>query len=579
MSKSQAPKNTHFWAKYRYYVLSFVLLLVTGPLLIKPDFSNINNIFNNGKTSSIEPNVDLCPKTNPISPKFNKSINYILNDPLYKNQSIERLSKAVQIPTEVQDVNPDPKVDPEFYSQFVEFHEFLDATFPLVKANLQRETVNEFGLLYTWKGTNETLKPILLMAHQDVVPANKNSVKQWTFPPYSGHYDPETDLLWGRGSIDCKNLLIGELEAIEKLLEDGFVPERTVLLSLGFDEESSGTWGASHLAPFIHERYGDDGILIIVDEGDGIIKMDENVYVASVINSEKGCVDVTIEVSGRGGHSSVPPAHTTIGVAADLITLIESSPFPFDLQLDNPVYGALTCRAEHSPSLPSDIRSIILNASLDDKHRAKLTEYISNDIMLRDLIRTTQSVDIISGGVKANALPESTKFVINHRVDFHSSVRETVLKDVERARVIANKYGYGLLFEGEYLIEPTRLGFIEVTYSNVLEPAPTSPSSGPVWDILSGTIQDLFNNAFATDSQNNKNEVYVTTNAFSGNTDTKYYWSLTNNIYRFMAALADDRSTTAVHSVNENIIMKNHLSTITFIYELIVNFNESDLSY
>ena len=580
LSSAQVLKRYRFWIKYRHFILSLILFLITGSLLIEPHLFNFNNTINsnNNNISSTHPNIELCPKTNPISPNFNKSIKYILHDPSYKKNSIERLSKAVQIPTEVKDINPDPKLDPKFYSQFVEFHHFLDSTFPLVKTNLQKETVNEFGLLYTWKGTNETLKPILLMAHQDVVPVNKDSINKWLFPPFSGHYDPETDLLWGRGSNDCKNLLVAEFEAIEKLLEDGFVPERTVLLSLGFDEESSGLWGASHLAPFIHERYGDDGILIIVDEGEGIVKMDDHLYVAPIVNGEKGYVDVTIEILGRGGHSSVPPDHTTIGVAADLITLIESSPFSFDFQLDNPLYGTLTCKAEHSTSLSPDIKSIILDAGLDDQHRAQLTQYVSNDKQLRDLIRTTQSVDIISGGVKANALPESTKFLINHRVDFHSSVRATVLEDVERARIIANKYGYGLLFEDQYLIEPTELGFLEVTYSKPLEPAPTSPSSGPIWDVLSGTIQDLFNNAFVASNGTRENELYVTTGVFSGNTDTKYYWSLTNHIYRFIGALFEDGSLKTVHSINENIEMKNHLSAITFVYELIVNFNEADLS-
>lgn len=591
LGSSRFLKRKQLWSKYRYYSLLLILFLVTGSLLLDPGSTDINNR-NNISIFSTNSTVELCPKVHPLSPKFNKSIDYILNDPLYKKQSIERLSKAVQIPTEVQDVNPDPKLDPGFYSQFITFHRFIDNTFPLIKSRLQKEVINEFGLLYTWKGTNETLKPILLMAHQDVVPVNKDSVDQWTFPPFSGHYDPNTDLLWGRGASDCKNLLIAELEAVEKLLEDGFIPERTIILSLGFDEESSGVWGASHLASFIHERYGDDSILLVVDEGGGIVEVEDGLYIAPVVNGEKGYVDVAIEILGHGGHSSAPPDHTTIGVAADLITLIESSPFPSDFQLDNPLYGTLTCTAEHSTSLPSDIKNIILNAGVDDKHRNQLTQYVSNNKQLRDLIRTTQSVDIISGGVKANALPESTKFLVNHRVDFHSSVRETVLEDVERARVVANRYGYGLLFEGEYLIEPTELGFIEVTYSGPLEPAPTSPSSGPVWDILVGTIQDLFNNAFivekADDNSNDRNNssnsssnngLYITTGVFSGNTDTKYYWFLTNHIYRFIGALFNESSLKTIHSVNENIEMKNHLSAITFVYELIVNVNESDLSY
>lgn len=558
------------FSRHRRFLFSLLTFIITGILFLRPyiSYSTIDVSIN---TSAIE----LCPKTAALSPSFNTSIDYILNDPTYKQESIHRLSQAVQIPTEVQDINPDPKNDPEFYSQFVKFHQFLDDTFPLVKSHLQKDIVNEFGLVYTWKGTDESLKPILLMAHQDVVPVNKESVNQWKFPPFSGHYDPETDLLWGRGSNDCKNLLIAEFEAIEKLLEDGFVPERTVLVSLGFDEESSGVWGASHLAPFIHERYGDDSILIIIDEGEGIIKVDDDLFIAPVVNGEKGYVDVTIDIIGHGGHSSVPPDHTTIGVAADLITLIESSPFPSDFQLDNPIYGTLTCKAEHSVSLPSNIKNVILNAGLDNKHRDALTEYVSNEKALRDLIRTTQSIDVIHGGVKSNALPESTTFLVNHRVDFHSSVRETVLEDLKRAEQIAKKHGYGLFFEDKFLIKPTKIGYIRVSYDKPLEPAPTSPSSGPIWDVLSGTIKDVFINAFVTNKEHHEKELYVTTGVFSGNTDTKYYWSLTNHIYRFIGSLFNESSLKTVHSVNENIEFKSHLSAITFIYEFIVNVNES----
>lgn len=576
--------KTSYWSRHRILLLSLFSFLLTGSLFVKPYINHIidsADLTNNGINAFGK---ELCPKTEPISPSFNKSIDFILNDPSYKLDSIERLSNAVQIPTEVQDSNPDPTVDPDFYSEFVKFHNFIDKTFPLIKSHLQKETVDEFGLLYTWKGTNESLKPILLMAHQDVVPVNRESWDQWTFPPFSGHYDSETDLLWGRGSNDCKNLLIAELEAIEKLLEDGFVPERSVLLSLGFDEEASGLWGAQSLAPFIHERYGNDGILIIIDEGEGIIKMEDNLYIAPVINGEKGYVDVTFNVVGHGGHSSVPPDHTTIGVAADLINMIESTPFSSDFKLDNPVYGTLTCQAEHSTSLPKGIKDIILNASHDEESRFALTEYVSQQRELRDLIRTTQAIDMIHGGVKANALPESTSFLVNHRVDFHSTTRETILKDVERARSIAKKHGYGLLFEGKFLIEATELGYIEVSPERCLEPAPTSPSSGPIWDVLSGTIQDTFKNFInsntSTSNDVNKDEeveLYVTTGVFSGNTDTKYYWSLTDHIYRFVGSLFSGSSLKTVHSVNENIEVKSHLSAIVFIYEFIVNVNESDL--
>lgn len=515
-----------------------------------------------------------CKKTAAVSPSFDSSVDTILSDPLYKELSIERLSGAVQISTEVQDKNPDPLEDPAFYANFVTLHKYLESTFPLVHKKLNLEKVNKFGLLYTWEGKAPELKPILFMSHQDVVPVNKNTWDSWKFPPFSGYYEPETDLLWGRGSNDCKNLLIAQLEALEKLLEDGFVPDRTILLSVGFDEEASGIWGAQFLSPYIHERYGDDGIFIILDEGAGAIAIDENVYVATPVNGEKGYVDVEVSIAGHGGHSSIPPEHTTIGIAAELITLLEANPFGSAFSVDNPIYGTLQCLAEHSTQLPTKLRKQIMRAPLCKKSRKAVSDFLFSQPMLRDLVRSTQAVDIINGGVKANALPEDTSFLVNHRINLQSSVNETVERDIAYAFQIADKHHYGLSVNGVVLKEETELGIINLDVVNPLEPAPISPNEGPVWDLMAGTIQDVFDNHVFTKTPELKQEMYVTTGLFSGNTDTKYYWNLTKNIYRFIGSIMSPDMIHTVHSVNEHIDMEGHLSAIAFVYEFILNVNE-----
>jgi Gly-Xaa carboxypeptidase len=105
------------------------------------------------------------------------------------------------------------------------------------------------------------------MAHTDVVPVEQTTINQWTHPPYSGAFDGT--YIWGRGASDCKNQLIGILESITLLLEQQFVPQRTVVLSFGFDEEISGGQGAGSLAPVLIERYGKNGAAVVVDEGNG----------------------------------------------------------------------------------------------------------------------------------------------------------------------------------------------------------------------------------------------------------------------------------------------------------------------
>lgn len=514
-----------------------------------------------------------CLKVVPLVPSFNGSVDSILKDPEFRKLSIERLSKAVQVPTEIQDTNPIPADDPEYYTHFFEFHKYLEEYFPLVHKHLKLEKVNGVGLLYTWEGSEQDLKPILFMAHQDVVPVDRKTWDDWKHPPFSGHYDEETASVWGRGSLDCKNLLIAEFAAIEQLLVDGFKPRRTVLLSSGFDEESSGPLGAKTLSQYIEQRYGRDSVYGIIDEGFGVIAVDKDVFIAAPLNGEKGKVDVNITVHGHGGHSSVPPDHTTIGVAAELITVLENHPFESNFKIESPIFGFLTCAAEHSNIIPQSLKENILGAPVDATKAAILAKFIGSDPRFRDTVRTTRAIDIIHGGIKSNALPEVTTFLVNHRVDIYSSVKETAEMDLKYARQIAEKHGYGLFFEGEELIPATKLGHIEVKIVKALEPAPISPSSGPVWDILAGTIQDVFENGVFSDKP--EAELYVTTTLLSSNTDTRHYWNLTKNIYRFQASILEFGVAKRIHSVDEHMTVGGHLSAIAFVYEYIINVDEN----
>ena len=105
------------------------------------------------------------------------------------------------------------------------------------------------------------------MAHQDVVPVLPATKDKWTYPPFSAHFDGK--YVWGRGASDCKNILVGILEAFETLLEKDFRPERSVMAAFGFDEEISGPQGAKFLAAHIEGTRGKDSIELIVDEGGG----------------------------------------------------------------------------------------------------------------------------------------------------------------------------------------------------------------------------------------------------------------------------------------------------------------------
>jgi Gly-Xaa carboxypeptidase len=185
----------------------------------------------------------------------------------FRNESVARLGGAVKIPTQSYD-DMGPIGEDSRWDIFYQFSDYLKSQFPGVHFVLDLDVVNTHGLVYTWKGSNDTLKPLLFMAHQDVVPVPETTVGSWTYPPFSGAYDGKH--VWGRGASDCKNSLIGILESVELLVKARFKPARTVVLSFGFDEEISGMEGAGHLAPYLVEKYGKDAFAAIVDEGAGV---------------------------------------------------------------------------------------------------------------------------------------------------------------------------------------------------------------------------------------------------------------------------------------------------------------------
>ena len=132
------------------------------------------------------------------------------------------------------------------YDKFYAFEDWLQAEYPtLFTSPIEHEMVNVHGHLFTWKGSNPDLQPILLMSHTDVVPVLPATLDQWTYPPFEGTISvdgtPSTPgtWVWGRGSSDCKNSLVGIYAAVEKLVMDGFEPERTIIIANGFDEEVS----------------------------------------------------------------------------------------------------------------------------------------------------------------------------------------------------------------------------------------------------------------------------------------------------------------------------------------------------
>lgn len=516
-----------------------------------------------------------CPimdKVDPMDAIYSQdTLKMLLTNQTFKLESAKKLSGAIQVPTEVYDnmVNPNAtnslselyKLEP-LWENLEKFQAYLEETFPLVHEKLQLDKVNKFSLVYTWEGKNTTKKPLMLTAHQDVVPVQKETIDQWDFPPFSGHI--EDGYIHGRGASDCKNLLIGLLETVELLLSEGqFEPDRTLILAFGYDEETEGT-GAWEISKFLLNKYGPDSMYQIIDEGGAGFAPQGGVNFIAPATAEKGHVDSIVELFTPGGHSSVPPPHTSIGILSELITLVEKKPFDSIITDKNPVLHQLQCMAEHA-SIDKSLKSDILKAHFDAKANTNVLDYLSQELLTKYLVTTSQAIDIISGGAKDNALPEHVQVLINHRIAVEETVQSTYEKVLKDVKLVAAKYDLGLISEGKEILKPTEKGYFNYNLKGSLEPAPVTPMYSEVWNTFGGLLRYFYENLIYPEDDS----LFVFAPFLStGNTDTKNYWDLTPHIFRYIPALPFDR-VNHVHSVNELMSVESHSAILAFYYSYI----------
>ncbi|KAG5724904.1 Carboxypeptidase S [Termitomyces sp. T112] len=522
-----------------------------------------------------------CIQSADLTPVRNEALWALLSSTIgteaFEAKAVEWISGAVRVPTESYDDMGDVGEDPR-WEAFVPFHDYLLKSFPLVHSTLTLQKVNTYGLIYTWEGSNTSLKPLVLMGHQDVVPVNPETIDEWTHPPYSGHFDGSR--VWGRGSSDDKSGLIGALASVETLIKSGFKPTRTLVLSFGFDEEISGRQGASKLAQALYEIYGKDGVALLVDEGGGFTEQNGTIMATPGI-AEKGYLDVRVEVTMPGGHSSVPPKHTSIGILSAFLVEYEKNPSKVKFTRQDPLYSMLQCVAEHSEELDEDYRTIIKRATTSDKYLQLLEKEIIKNNVYASLIGTTQAADIIEGGVKVNALPERAFAVVNHRISVISSVEEVQTHDTELLSRLVKEFNLTYTAFGNELSAKGGPSSGTLTlkdaFGTALEPAPVTPTSPDAvpWYILSGTIKATYN---SHRSLTDVNEIIVSPGMPSGNTDTRYYWDLTKHIFRYNHHNSGKKTNIlsgGVHTVNEHIETDAFVEIVRFFVVLILNADEA----
>lgn len=321
-------------------------------------------------------------------------------------------------------------------AQFMGFRRFLEATYPNFHKKLTREIVGGYSLLYKWEGKNKSLKPIILMAHQDVVPIEEATKTMWTVEPFGGEI--KEGFIWGRGTTDDKINLISMVEAAEKLLAEGFQPERTVYFSFGHDEEIGGK-GARAAAALLKSR----GIEaeFILDEG-GIVTLSKMPGITKPLallgTSEKGYLSLNLTVEVAGGHSSMPAEETAIDVLNKALVNLRSQPFPSDLT------GSTLEGTEYlGPEMPFMQKMAFANRWL---FKGLIISNYEQSPQSAAMVRTTMVPTIIQAGIKDNVVPTVATATVNLRLlpgDLSEKVIEEVKRKINDERVkVENKNAF-----------------------------------------------------------------------------------------------------------------------------------------
>jgi carboxypeptidase PM20D1 len=419
--------------------------------------------------------------------------------------------------------------------EFTRFHEYLAASFPRVHAALSREAVEEHAALYTWQGTDPALAPALLMAHIDVVPVEAGTTAAWTHPPFAGRV--ADGYVWGRGAIDSKGAVLALLEAAEHLLGEGHRPARTMYLAFGHDEEVGGAAGAARIAAHLEQR----GVRLeyVLDEG-GIVMEDGPLLpgapVALVGIAEKGYVSLELTTEAAGGHSSMPPRQTAIGIVSRALVRLEEHPFPGGVR--GPTREMV---AYVGPEMPFAWRLPLANLWL---FGPLVERQLARSPSANAMLRTTAAPTIFEAGSRDNVLPVRARAVVNFRVfpgDTVEAVIERVRRVVDDPRVrVARLENFGQ------------------------DPSPVSPTDALAFERLQRTIRQVFPGAVVAP--------YVVVGA----TDSRHYRGLTESVYRFLPLRLREEDLLRIHGIDERVSIEGHADAIRFYRQLIVNSSPSD---
>ncbi len=449
--------------------------------------------------------------------KKEEKIEEIGSEVIIDSSVIDRLAMMIQIPTISYD-------DYELMDKvvFKKFVSLLKKLYPNVHQYAKLTKIGNTGLLYLIKGKSKD-EPIVLMSHYDVVPVD---FEKWKRDPFSGEVvDGE---IWGRGTIDTKISLLGVLEATEKLLSEGFIPNSDLYLSFGGDEEVGGP-SAIAIVDYLEKK----GIKpkYVLDEGGAIVNgffptVKEDLAVIGI--AEKGMCNIKITAYSDGGHASKPLKHSAVGKLAKYITRLENKPSPLKVTKITTEFLDTLGRYTAFP-----LRMIFGNMWFFRPFLGLGVRAIGGE--LKAMNYTTQAVTMCEGSSAANVLPTEASCVINYRILPGDSVDKVVF----RIRKIIK--------------DPTAK--IEVLLER--EPSTIASTTSVGFENIKKSINQTFANPI------------VTPYLMIACSDSAHFSRICQDVYKFSPMKLNKELLGTIHNDNERISTESVIKCVEFYYRLI----------
>ncbi len=282
---------------------------------------------------------------------------------------------------------------------------FLAAGFPASDVRVLGPAGDkDSSVIVRMQGTSKTLKPILLIAHLDVVEALRSD---WSLDPYK--LTEKDGFFYGRGTSDIKDGAATLASALLRMKRNNVVPQRTLILALTAGEEGGGGYNGMDWLLKNQRDLIDAAFALNVDSGDPEIQNGKRLL-RGVQTSEKLYQSFALEVTNKGGHSSLPTPDNAIAQLADAVGRV--SRFHFSVRLTETTRVFFERLAElQTGQVASDMRAISRNPN-DSASAARL----SISPVLNAQLRTTCVPTMIEGGHAPNALPQRARAVVNCRI-------------------------------------------------------------------------------------------------------------------------------------------------------------------